>query len=207
MFLDIEKFEEVELNTAVDLHGRRVCGVADPQVQLAEVVEDHAAGGPDAPVVRGEPGHGLVGAQGASDLSLDQAEDQQREADHLDQGGGAAVVLDEEWRDGERAFEVREAAFDRALALVPNQHLGGVGLLGGERGDQRVPAVSLRFGVEHVLVEAPLQSGAPASSSRTCRRRQAVTRRVAAITPARAATFSAVLEWRPPAARARLSMS
>ncbi|MCX5342508.1 hypothetical protein [Streptomyces atratus] len=60
-----------------------------------------------------------------SDLTLDQAEDQQCQADDLDQGGGAAVVLDEDRGDGERALEVRVAAFDRALALVLDQDLCG----------------------------------------------------------------------------------
>ncbi|MFG2887575.1 hypothetical protein ACGFYV_35745 [Streptomyces sp. NPDC048297] len=131
--MDTEKFEEVELDAAGDLHGRRVGDVADPQTELAEVVEDHPSGRPHSAVVRVEPGHGLLRPQGPSDLAFDQAEDQQGQADHLDQCGSTPVVLDEDRGDRERPLEVRVAALDRALALVLDQDLGGCGLLDAER--------------------------------------------------------------------------
>ncbi|GDY69882.1 hypothetical protein SAV14893_092750 [Streptomyces avermitilis] len=77
-----------------------------PQPEFTEVAEDHPAGRPCTPVVGIQPGHGLVMAQRAPDLALDQAEHQQGHADHLDECGDAAVVLDEDRGDGERAFEV-----------------------------------------------------------------------------------------------------
>jgi hypothetical protein len=43
-------------------------------------------------------------------------------------------VLDEDRGDRERAFEVRVAAFDRALALVLDQYLRSTGLDGSSRG-------------------------------------------------------------------------
>lgn len=107
----------MELDAACDLDGGRVGDVADPQGEFAEVVEDHAAGGTDAAVVRVETGHGLFGAECASDLPFDEAEDQQGQADDLDQGGDAPVVLHEDRRDREGAFEVVVSALDRALAL------------------------------------------------------------------------------------------
>ncbi|MEU9048099.1 MULTISPECIES: hypothetical protein [unclassified Kitasatospora] len=94
--VDVEEIEGVELDAAVDLDGWRVGDVADSQGEFAEVVEDHPAGGADAAIVRVEAGHGLVGAERASDLPLDQAEDQQCQADDLDQSGDAPVVLHED---------------------------------------------------------------------------------------------------------------
>ncbi|MFJ9372917.1 hypothetical protein [Streptomyces sp. NPDC101455] len=52
------------------------------------------------------------------------------------------------WRVDDWAFAV--AALDGALALVAPQYLGGVGLFGGEGGQQRVPAVDGGFGLEDV---------------------------------------------------------
>ncbi|MET9383639.1 hypothetical protein ABZY09_21850 [Streptomyces sp. NPDC002928] len=99
---EIEEIEEVELDSAGDLDGGRVGDVADPQPEFAEVVEDHAAGRADPAVVGVEAGHGLLGAEGSSNLPLDQAEHQQGQADDLDQSGDAPVVLDEDRCDRER---------------------------------------------------------------------------------------------------------
>ncbi|MDX2759260.1 hypothetical protein [Streptomyces europaeiscabiei] len=102
----VGEIEEEELDAAGDLSGRRVGDVADPQGEFAEVVEDDAAGRADTAVVGIKAGHGLLGAEGASDLPLDQAEHQQCQADDLDQSGDASVMLDEDRCDRERPFEV-----------------------------------------------------------------------------------------------------
>ncbi|MDB1090206.1 hypothetical protein PJ985_21875 [Streptomyces sp. ACA25] len=155
----VEEFEEVELDATGDLDGGRVGDVADSQGEFAEVVEDHAAGGADPTVVGVETGHALFRPQGPSDLPLDQAEHQQGQADDLDQGGDAPVVLDEDRRDRERPLEVVVAALDRALALVVDQDLAWVGFLSGQRGQQRVPAVDRGLGSRDVLIEVPVRGG------------------------------------------------
>ncbi|MDX2733625.1 hypothetical protein [Streptomyces sp. PA03-2a] len=102
--------------------------------------------------------------QGLADLSFDQAEHQQGQADHGDQGGDAPVAAQEHRRDGEWSFELAVAAFDYGLALVVQQDLGRVGLVGGQVGQQRVPAVDCRLGVDDVLVERPVQGRFPVRS-------------------------------------------
>src|ERR1700751_2115381 len=68
--------------------------------------------------VAGQAGHHLaVRGQRLADLPLDQAEDQQGQADHGDQGGDAPVELQEDGGDGEGAFELAVAAFDDMLAF------------------------------------------------------------------------------------------
>ncbi|MEV7053835.1 hypothetical protein [Streptomyces anulatus] len=131
----------MELNTTGDLDGGWVGDMGDPQGEFAEVIEDHTAGGADAAVVVVEPGHGLFRSQSPSDLPLDQAEHQQGQADDLDQGGDAPVVLREDRCDRERPLEVVVAALDRALPFVVDQDLARIGLLGGQGDQQRVPAV------------------------------------------------------------------
>ena len=64
------------------------------------------------------------------DLTFYQAEDEQGQADHGDQGGDAPVVLQEEGGDGEGAFERRVAASDRVLSFAGEEYPGGVGLAG-----------------------------------------------------------------------------
>ena len=64
-------------------------------------------------------------AQGVADLTFDQAEDQQGQADHGDQGGDPAVGLQEQGGDRERAFELAVAALDDVLALVPAEISAG----------------------------------------------------------------------------------
>src|SRR6266700_4004180 len=84
------------------------------------------------------------------DGALDEPVEEQREADHGDERGDAAVVVQEDWADGERAFEVGEAALDQVLALV-----GGKQLVGGERvvvADQTVAAVEPLRLADRVLV-------------------------------------------------------
>ncbi|MER5933262.1 hypothetical protein [Streptomyces sp. NPDC002054] len=101
---DRQSVSTLELDAAADDDGGRVGGMTDPQSQAGEVVEDHAAGGADCLVAGIQPGHLLVAPEGPADLALDQAEHEQ---------GQAARAL---------------------LALVAPQHLGGIGLLGGEGG-------------------------------------------------------------------------
>ncbi|MFI1185966.1 hypothetical protein [Streptomyces californicus] len=97
--------------------------------------------------------------QGPSDLPLDEAEHQQGQADDLDQGGDPSVVLDEDRRDGQGAFDVVVPAFDRALPPVVDQDLGRACLLGGQGGQQRVPAVDGGLRFQNFLVEVPGQGG------------------------------------------------
>jgi hypothetical protein len=158
------------------------------------VVEDHTAGGADAAGVGVEAGHGLLGAERASDLPFNEAEHRQGQADDLDEGGDTPVVLHEDRRGRERPLEVVVAAFDHALALVVDQDLAGVGFLGRDAGQQRrVPTVDRALCFQDVLVEVPGQGGVPGSFSVMVQRRQEVTRRLAVITPIRATIFSRVL--------------
>ena len=71
--------------------------------------------------------------EAVSGLAFDQAEDEQGQADDGDQRVDAAVVLQVQVGDGERAFECLVAAFDRFLSLVVAQDLFGVGLVSGSR--------------------------------------------------------------------------
>ncbi|MGQ7747635.1 hypothetical protein ACUN29_03820 [Streptomyces sp. WC2508] len=80
--------------------------MAGPQGEFAEVVEDQAAGGADPAVVGVAADHGLLGAECASGLPLDQTEDEQGRADDLDQGGDTPVVLDENGRDREGPLQL-----------------------------------------------------------------------------------------------------
>src|SRR5271167_3011154 len=100
-----------------------VAVVGGDQAQAGEGLEDGSAGGPGrGEAVAGQAGHHLaVGAQGDADLPFYQAEDQQGQADHGDQGGDAAVGLQEQGSDREGAFELPVAAFNDVLALVAAQ--------------------------------------------------------------------------------------
>ena len=110
--------------------------------------------------VAGQAGHHpAVRGQGLADLPFDQAEDQQGQADHGDQGGDAAVGLQEQRGDREGAFELAVAAFDDVLALVAAEDLGRAGLAGLQVGQQRVPAVGGGLSVDRGLVEVPGQGG------------------------------------------------
>jgi hypothetical protein len=92
---------------------------------------------------------------GLADRALDQAEHQQRQADHADQRGDASVVFEEHRRDAQRTLNRAVAALDCLLALVAAQDLGSVGLLDGQVGQQPVPAVGGRLGVQGGLVKPP----------------------------------------------------
>ena len=111
-------------------------------------------------LVAGQAGHHpAMRAQGVADLTFDQAEDQQGQADHGDQGGDPAVGLQEQGGDRERAFELAVAALDDVLALVPAENLRRSGLVRVQVGEQGVPAVSGGFGVDRSLIEMPGQRG------------------------------------------------
>ncbi|MER6367087.1 hypothetical protein ABT255_01685 [Streptomyces mirabilis] len=97
----------------------RATHLLDPQV--GEVVEDHASGRPEGPVVGVEVAHGLIAAQSLADLAFDEAEHQQGQADHGDQGGDAPVVVQEDRGHGGRALEVAVAALDHRPALVAQE--------------------------------------------------------------------------------------
>ncbi|WP_223065027.1 hypothetical protein [Streptomyces sp. IB201691-2A2] len=103
-YVGVEEIEDVELDATGDLDGGRIGDVADPQGEFAEMVENHAAGGADSAIVRVEAGHGLVRSKRASDLPLDQTEHQQSQADDLDEGGDAPVVMDEDRRNRQGAL-------------------------------------------------------------------------------------------------------
>ncbi|MCT9105386.1 hypothetical protein [Streptomyces mirabilis] len=91
----------------------------DPQV--GEAVEDHASGRPEGLVVGVEAAHGLIAAQSLADSAFDEAEHQQGQADHGDQGGDAPIVVQEDRRHGERALEVAAAALDHRPTLVAEE--------------------------------------------------------------------------------------
>jgi hypothetical protein len=107
------------LDDAVEDHGGRVGRAADPQLQLAQVVEDHPAGRTYPSATGVDAGHCPVAVlvQRPPHLPFDQAENQQGQADHLDQGCDAPVVLDEDRGDGQRSFEVAVAALDATRPL------------------------------------------------------------------------------------------
>src|SRR5208282_5117673 len=141
--------------------GGGVAVVGGDQAQVGEGLEDGSAGGPGGGgAVAGQAGHHFaVGGQSVADLPFGQAEDQQGQADHGDQGGDAAVGLQEQGRDRQGAFELAVAAFNDVLALVAAEDLLRAGLAGLQVGQQRVPAVRGGFGVNRVLVEVPGQGG------------------------------------------------
>lgn len=63
--------------------------------------------------------------------------------------------MQEEGRHGQGALEFAVAALDLGLALVGQEHRGGVGFHGRLVGDQGVPAAGVGLRVEDVLVEVP----------------------------------------------------
>jgi hypothetical protein len=124
------------------------------------------------------------GVEGAADLAFDQAEDEQGQADHGDQGGDAAVVLQVDRGDGEGSFRRGVGAFDGFLAFVVQQYLCGVRVIDRQVGQQGLPAVGGGVGVDRGLVERPGQGG----SVPVIVYRFAPTRLVLAITLRRAST-------------------
>jgi hypothetical protein len=93
-----------------------LAGLAGCSRSFGEGGEDEPAGGFGGPVGP-QPGQLDGGADGQAPGPFDQAEDQQRRADHAAGGFDTPVVLEEHGRHGERAFEVAAAALDRFLAL------------------------------------------------------------------------------------------
>jgi hypothetical protein len=89
-----------------------------------------------------------VGAQGVADLPSGQAEDQQGQADHGDQGGDAAVGLQEQGGNRERAFELAVPAFDDMLALITAENLRRAGLVKVQVCQQGIPAAGGGPGVD-----------------------------------------------------------
>ena len=73
-----------------------------------------------------------VGGEVAADFAFDEAEDEQGQADHGDQGGDPPVVVQEHRGDGEGSFDGGVAAFYCGLAFVTAQDLAGVGFVGVE---------------------------------------------------------------------------
>jgi hypothetical protein len=107
----------------------RVLARAGDDLHGGEGAEDEPSGGDGGPAGVQAFGLGLVlFGEALPDLAFYQAEDEQGEADHGDQGGDAAVVLAEQGGDGEGTLERGVAAFDGFLALVEEQDPGGVGL-------------------------------------------------------------------------------
>ena len=136
-----------------------VAVVGGDQAEVGEGLEDGAAGGPGGGcLVAGQAGHGAaVGGQGLADLTFDEAEDQQGQADHGDQGGDAAAGLQEQGGNRERAFELAVAALDDVLALVAAENLRCTGLAWLQVRQQGVPAVGGGLSVERGLVKMPGQ--------------------------------------------------
>src|SRR4029453_203744 len=98
-----------------------VAGCGD-EPQACQRLEDQPPGGLGR-LADVQPWEGEVGGDGVSDLPLDQAEDEQGQADHGDQGLDAPVGLQEHRRDRQRTLERPVAALDDFLALVAGQHL------------------------------------------------------------------------------------
>jgi hypothetical protein len=104
---------------------RWLVSLGGDEAHVGEGVEDESCGGFDGAVVVGVEADDLgLGGEVGAGLALDEAEDEQGQADDADQGGDAPVVLQVERRDGERAFEVAVAAFCDGLALVVVKDLG-----------------------------------------------------------------------------------
>ncbi|WP_211593464.1 hypothetical protein [Microbispora sp. H10836] len=158
--IDVQEVEQAKLQNGRLGDDRRVLAVSGNDLHAGQSVEDELAGGDgrSSGVQALDCGPVLFG-QCLPDLAFDQTEDEQGQADDGDQGGDAPVVLQVEGRDGQRAFEGGVAAFDRFLSFVEGQDGGGVGLLGGQVGEQGVPAVDGGFGVDRLGVEAPGQGG------------------------------------------------
>src|ERR1700748_51277 len=157
--VDAEEVEEPGLDAGGVGDGGRVAVVGGDQAQVGQCAEDGPAGGAGGGgAVAGQAGHHLaVRGQRLAGLPLDQAEDQQGQADHGDQGGDAPVELQEDGGDGEGAFELAVAAFDDMLAFVAAKDLGRGGLAGRQDGQQRGPAVPGGFSVDRCLVKVPGQ--------------------------------------------------
>jgi len=141
-----------------------VCGPAvlgGHEAQLAQRAEDERAGGAGG-TTGVEAGDLPVGARAEAGLALDEREDEQGQADHVDEGVDALVGVQEHRRDRERALERAVAPFGDLLALVAGEYLGGADGVGQVR-QQGVPAVGGGLGVEGGLVEMPGQDWFPGS--------------------------------------------
>ena len=125
--VDVEEVQQPGLDAGGFGDHGGVAVVGGDQPQVGEGLEDGPAGGSGGGgAVAGQAGYHLaVGAQGFADLPLGQAEDQQGQADHGDQGSDAAVGLQEQGGDREGAFELAVAAFDGVLALVAAETSAG----------------------------------------------------------------------------------
>jgi hypothetical protein len=126
------------------------------QPQASHGLEDQPPGGLGR-LAGVQPVEDDSGGDGAAELALDQAEDEQRQADHGDQRLDAPVGLRKQGRDRQRALEAAVAALDDLLALVAGQHLGGGNLGGVEVGQQPIPAVGGLLSGQRRLVESPRQ--------------------------------------------------
>src|SRR5512142_1939389 len=89
--------------------GRLITGGWD-EAYAGQGEEDQPAGGPGG---RSGVQAGNLGCRGdlGADAAFDEAEHQQCQADHGDQGFDAPVVLQEQWRDRQRSLVVSVAAF------------------------------------------------------------------------------------------------
>ena len=102
----------------------------------------------------------MVVASAWRSLGLDQAEDQQREADDAGQRVDAVVVVQEDRADLERLLVVAVAALDDLLALVELEHAVGA-QASGQVGRECVDAVGGRGGGDRVVVALEAQRGSP----------------------------------------------
>src|SRR5271157_63703 len=159
--VDVEEVQQPGLDAGGFGDYGGVAVVRGDQAQVGEGLENGPAGGSGGgAAVAGQAGHHLpVRGQRFADLPLGQAEDQQGQADHGDQGGDAAVGLQEQRGDRQGSFELAVAAFDGVLALVAAEDLLRAGLAGRQVGQQGVPAVGGGLGVDRGLVEVPGQDG------------------------------------------------
>ena len=135
--------------------------VGGHEAQPAQCAEDQCCGGAGGAACV-ETGDLPVGAGTEPGLAFDQAEDEQGQADHVDEGVDPLVGVQEHRRDRERALERAVAPFGDLLALVAGEYLGGADGVGQVR-QQGVPAVGGGLGVEGGLVEMPGQDWFPGS--------------------------------------------
>src|SRR6266542_1613838 len=143
--VDLEQLQDVCLQGWGLRNDRRVGAAGRGEPQPGQRGEDQPAGGLGG-AVSPQPIKLLGGGDRLADLTFDQAEDQQGQADDGDQGGDAPVVFEEHRRHRQRAF-------------VAPQDLGSVRLGGVQVGQQGVPAISGSQGVQGGLVEVPRQGG------------------------------------------------
>src|SRR5713101_7849990 len=153
--IDAEEVQQPGLDAGGFGDGGGVAVVGGDQAQAGERLEDGPAGGPGGGgAVAGQSGHRLaVGGQGFADLPSGQAEDQQGQADHGDQGGDAAVGLEEQGGDREGALPVPASRRNQPVFAVFDGFLAGGAEGGGHAPFSSLPPIAARFARTAVRVK------------------------------------------------------